>query len=225
MGNFGEDLRMERLSRGVALEQITAVTKISQHHLVALEQERFRLLPGGILSKGIVRGYAGALGLDQHDWTERFLKAYNASGKSWTTTAAGRPLHRTWAKPACCAATRLEQRMRWVGAVVLLLIVVVAAFFTVRYFGIRAGWWATILPVHQAASARRHRLLGSPPVLPAALLPRITSPVEPACAVQRPHAAASRCPHRPIRCYSLPPAPARITINGCTLGADLAVQT
>jgi cytoskeletal protein RodZ len=76
MGNFGEDLRMERLSRGIALEEITAVTKISQHHLVALEQEKFRLLPGGILSKGIVRGYTGALGLDQHDWTERFLKAY-----------------------------------------------------------------------------------------------------------------------------------------------------
>ena len=29
MGNFGEDLRMERLSRGIALEDITAVTKIS----------------------------------------------------------------------------------------------------------------------------------------------------------------------------------------------------
>jgi cytoskeletal protein RodZ len=50
MGNFGEDLRTERLSRGIALEQITAVTKISQRHLVALEQGRFRLLPGGILS-------------------------------------------------------------------------------------------------------------------------------------------------------------------------------
>ena len=82
MGNFGEDLRMERLSRGIALEDIIAVTKISRHHLVALEQESFRLLPGGILSKGIVRGYAGAVGLDQHDWTERFLKACNAAGQA-----------------------------------------------------------------------------------------------------------------------------------------------
>lgn len=152
MGNFGEDLRMERLSRGVALEQITAVTKISQHHLVALEQERFRLLPGGILSKGIVRGYTGALGLDQHDWTERFLKAYNASGqvmdddRSWTAFASN------VGKARMLRRDRLEQRMRWVGAVVLLLIVVVAAFFTVRYLGTREGWWATILPVHQAAA-------------------------------------------------------------------------
>ena len=40
MGSFGEDLRMERMSRGIALEDITAVTKISQRHLLALEQDR-----------------------------------------------------------------------------------------------------------------------------------------------------------------------------------------
>jgi cytoskeletal protein RodZ len=69
MGKFGEDLRMERLSRGIALEDITAVTKISQRYLIALEQESFRLLPGGILSKGIVRSYVGALGLHPKYWT------------------------------------------------------------------------------------------------------------------------------------------------------------
>ena len=152
MGNFGEDLRMERLTRGVALEDITAVTKISQHHLVALEQERFRLLPGGILSKGIVRGYTGALGLDQHDWTERFLKAYSASGqlmdddRSWTAFASNVGKARMLRRDA------MEQRLRWAGAVVLLLIVAAAAFLTVRYMGIREGWWTTLLPVHQAAA-------------------------------------------------------------------------
>ena len=71
MGNFGEDLRTARLARGMALEDITAVTKISQRYLVALEQESFGLLPGGNLNKGIVRSYVGALGLDPQDWTER----------------------------------------------------------------------------------------------------------------------------------------------------------
>jgi cytoskeletal protein RodZ len=152
MGNFGEDLRMERLSRGVALEEITAITKISQHHLVALEQERFRLLPGGILSKGIVRGYTGALGLDQHDWTERFLKAYNASGqvidddRSWTAFASNVGKARMLRRDA------MELRLRWAGAIALLLVVAAAAFLTVRYLGIRAGWWSTLLPMHQAAA-------------------------------------------------------------------------
>ena len=141
MGNFGEDLRMERLSRGVALEEITAVTKISQHHLVALEQERFRLLPGGILSKGIVRGYTGALGLDQHDWTERFLQAYNASGlvidddSGWTAFASNVGKARMLRRDA------MDLRLRWAGAIVLLIIVAAAAFLAVRYLGIRAGWW------------------------------------------------------------------------------------
>jgi cytoskeletal protein RodZ len=147
MGSFGEDLRMERLSRGIALEDITAVTKISQHHLVALEQDHFRLLPGGILSKGIVRGYAGAVGLDQHDWTERFLKAYIASGqmidddRSWMAFASNvgkaRILHHD----------AVEVRLRWIGAILLLLVVCAAAFFTVRYLGVRAGWWHTMLPM------------------------------------------------------------------------------
>jgi cytoskeletal protein RodZ len=159
MGNFGEDLRMERLSRGVALEEITAVTKISQHHLVALEQERFRLLPGGILSKGIVRGYTGALGLDQHDWTERFLKAYRASGlvidddRSWTTFAANVGKARMMRRDA------MELRLRWAGAILLLLIVAAATFLSVRYLGIRVGWWSSLLPVRQ--SAVLHQVLSS----------------------------------------------------------------
>ena len=146
MGNFGEDLRMERLSRGMALEDITAVTKISQRHLLALEQERFRLLPGGILSKGIVRGYAGALGLDQQDWTQRFLTACDAAGdtvdedRSWTAFASNVGKARILRREA------VEMRMRWVGAVLLMMVVGAAAYVTFRYYGVRAGWWSNLLP-------------------------------------------------------------------------------
>ena len=153
MGNFGEDLRTERLSRGIALEEITAVTKISQRHLVALEQERFRLLPGGILSKGIVRGYTGALGLDQHLWTERFLKAYSASGniidddRGWTAFASNVGKARIMRHDA------VEVRMRWIGAVLLLRVVAGAGYLTVRYYGLRVGWWQTLIPMHQVRLA------------------------------------------------------------------------
>lgn len=166
MGNFGEDLRMERLSRGIALEQITAVTKISQHHLVALEQETFRQLPGGILNKGIVRGYTGALGLDPQDWTDRFLKAYTASGqmidddRNWTAFASN------VGKARILRHNANEARLRWAGAIVLLLMVSVATYMSVRYFGLRVGWWHTLLPLHQtpaaahAAFSSAHALIG-----------------------------------------------------------------
>jgi cytoskeletal protein RodZ len=149
MGSFGEELRMERVARGIALEHITAVTKISQHHLVALEQNRFRQLPGGIICKGIIRGYADAIGLDQQNWTDRFLKAYVDSGlaiedHNWTAFASNVGKSRLQHREA------IEIRLRWLGAVVLLLAVALAAYLMVRYYGARAGWWTTLLPANPA---------------------------------------------------------------------------
>jgi cytoskeleton protein RodZ len=158
MSSFGEDLRAERVSRGIALEDITEVTKISQRHLVALEQNRFRVLPGGILIKGIVRGYVGAVGLDVNDWTDRFVKAYAASGEAseeqqgWTAFAENVGRVRMERRQAA------ENRLRWAGAIVLMAVAVVTAFFTVRYFGVRAGWWDSMLPLH-TVSAKAHAFI------------------------------------------------------------------
>jgi cytoskeleton protein RodZ len=152
MGNFGENLRMERISRGIALADITSVTKISQHHLVALEEERFSLLPGGILSKGIVRGYTGALGLDQQDWTERFLKACTASGSVIDDDQGWAEFASNVGKSRMLRHDAVELRIRWAGAAVLLLLVAAAAFLTIRYVGIREGRWSTLLPAHQSAA-------------------------------------------------------------------------
>lgn len=159
MGTFGQDLRAERLSRGIALEDISAITKISQRHLVALEQDRFNLLPGGILGKGIVRGYVTAVGLDEHHWTERFVQA-NATVKGEATED-----DQNWAAFATnVGRVRMErreaaaQRLRWAGAVVLALVAAVAAFVTVRYYGLRAGWWDSLLPLHSVA-AKSHGMI------------------------------------------------------------------
>jgi cytoskeleton protein RodZ len=158
MGSFGEDLRAERVSRGIALEDITEVTKISQRHLLALEQDKFRLLPGGILSKGIVRGYVGAVGLDVKDWTDRFVQVTAATGatvegdRGWEEFATNVGRVRMERREAA------EMRLRWAGAIVLMIAAVVAGFFTVRYFGVRAGWWSTLLPV-QNVSAKTHAMI------------------------------------------------------------------
>ena len=157
MGSFSEDLRAARVPRGIALEKITEVTKISQRHLVALEQGKFRQLPGGILAKGIVRGYAGAIGLDERDWTNRFVQACSDSGEheviqdcSWTTFAANVGRDRIERREA------REARLRWIGAIALLLVVVAAAFLTVRYYGQRAAWWSGIMPGQHSESGVVH---------------------------------------------------------------------
>ena len=148
MGSFGEDLRAERVARGVALEDITGVTKISQRHLMALEEGNFRSLPGGILTRGIVRGYTSTIGLDPSEWIARFLKESGPAGKegldgeSWAEFAANVGRTRIMKREAD------DLRLRWIVATVGLSVVSLAAFVTVRYWGVRAGWLSTLLPLH-----------------------------------------------------------------------------
>src|ERR1700677_3269432 len=80
MGKFGETLRQEREFRGITLDTITQVTKISNRHLMALEQEHFDVLPGGVFNKSMVREYARVVGLDQEEWVGRYLSAHGSNG-------------------------------------------------------------------------------------------------------------------------------------------------
>ena len=133
MGQFGQDLRRERELRGVVLESITGVTKISGRHLVALEEENFSALPGGVLNKGIVRGYARACGMDEDAWVQRYLQAYQESGqvkdddKAWIDFAenVGNARKGEEAQPGT--------RMRWTGVMVMLLVLALFAWYVARF--------------------------------------------------------------------------------------------
>jgi cytoskeletal protein RodZ len=58
--------------RQITLEMISDGTKVPARHLRALEQDKFEQLPGGVFTKGIVRSYCRAVGLDEQVWLERF---------------------------------------------------------------------------------------------------------------------------------------------------------
>ena len=134
MSDFGEALRREREARGVALEAITKVTKISYRHLVALETEQFDTLPGGVFNKGIVRGYARVVGLDEEEWLERYLAASKSSGAAieeesgWAQFAENASRRRESA-----AARRPEMRLRWAGLYVLILLLAGLSWFARGY--------------------------------------------------------------------------------------------
>lgn len=64
-GNFGEALRREREMRGVSLEEVSNATRISTRFLLALENEQWHELPGGVFNRGFVRSVSRYLGLDE----------------------------------------------------------------------------------------------------------------------------------------------------------------
>lgn len=120
MEHFGEALRCERQRRSVSLEDIAQTTKVTVRSLQALESDAFDQLPGGILSKGIVRSYVRFLGLDEGEWVERFLDASgqrnpaSADDKDWAAFALSVSTHR--------GGRVTDTKLRWAGVVALLLL-------------------------------------------------------------------------------------------------------
>jgi cytoskeletal protein RodZ len=133
MGQFGEELRKEREERGIAIEAITDVTKISGRHLLALEQEHFDALPGGVFNKGIMRGYARVVGLDEDAWVGRFMSAYQQSGQLKDDDVSWIEFAENVGKSRDDDGPRPDVRLRWAGVAVLLVLLSALGWFVWHY--------------------------------------------------------------------------------------------
>lgn len=88
MGSFGSDLRLKRQERGVSLDDISAATRVAVRYYQALEEDDFQALPGGVFNRGIVRGYARVLDLDEQETVSHFMEACRQKGISDTGNSA-----------------------------------------------------------------------------------------------------------------------------------------
>jgi transcriptional regulator with XRE-family HTH domain len=73
-GAFGETLKRAREERGVPLDAVASATRISRHHLDALERGDIESLPSGPFGRSYLRSYAEFLGIDP----EPMLHAYRS---------------------------------------------------------------------------------------------------------------------------------------------------
>jgi cytoskeleton protein RodZ len=80
---FGDELRRERVSRDISLDEISAATKISGRILKALEESDFDRLPAPAFTRGFIRSYAQHIGIDPEDKVCAYLAelARRAEGK------------------------------------------------------------------------------------------------------------------------------------------------
>jgi len=77
--SLGARLKKEREQRKITLDEISLSTKIASRFLVAIEEEQFDQLPGGILNKGFVRSYARYLGIDENQAVADYVAATTAA--------------------------------------------------------------------------------------------------------------------------------------------------
>jgi cytoskeleton protein RodZ len=88
METLGEVFQRAREKQGLSLDQVASRTRIPPQHLQALEEEAYASLPAKVFTKGFVRSYARALGLDEDEAHQRFLVS---SGNYYEQTQQEQP--------------------------------------------------------------------------------------------------------------------------------------
>lgn len=73
--DIGATLRNARERRGLSVEELAAITRITVPVLRALERNDFDKVPGGIFARGFIRSYAREVGLDPEEMVAGFLEA------------------------------------------------------------------------------------------------------------------------------------------------------
>jgi hypothetical protein len=73
---FGPRLRSERERRGISLDTIASVTRVSADLWDGLERNDFSRWPTGIFARAFVRDYAKAVGLDADEVVDEFCRLF-----------------------------------------------------------------------------------------------------------------------------------------------------
>lgn len=140
MASFGSGLRQKREAQGVLLEDISAATRVSVRYLESLEADDFKALPGGVFNRGIVRGYARFLQIDEQETVSHFMDACRSAGITDGT-------EQDWGEFAQNVSRQRSSstnRRRWIGVGIMLAIV----------FAIGALIYATLL--HRGVVSKPH---------------------------------------------------------------------
>jgi cytoskeleton protein RodZ len=124
MTSPGQELKKDREARGISLKTVSDATRITQRNLEAVESDRLDLLPGGFFIKGILKAYAGAVGLDEDAVLERYRRA--------GVLAARAPESARKQAPDGGRSKKRTLSMAGAAAVIIIVIFSFAAYFLTR---------------------------------------------------------------------------------------------
>lgn len=86
---FGPRLRRERERRGISLDTIATVTKVSAELWEGLERNDFARWPSGIFARAFVRDYARAIGLDSDAVVNEFCRHFRVGDRRGSRIVQG----------------------------------------------------------------------------------------------------------------------------------------
>lgn len=89
--SLGEKLRQAREDKGLTLSEVSEHTRISTLYLQSIENDDYKILPGGIFNKGFVKSYAKFVGINEQEALSDYA---NLVGQSETKRQEETPRYR-----------------------------------------------------------------------------------------------------------------------------------
>jgi cytoskeleton protein RodZ len=179
VASFGVRLKELREQRGITLEEISSTTKIGTRMLVALEQDHFDQLPGGVFNKGFIRAYARCVGMDEEQAIADYLVASGNVPSEKEKEKRSDGVAESFELQA--EADRGESTLPW-GTFAILLLVVALGFAIWGFYSREARKNARKIPITTPPSANLS--------LPASPSPAAATPVAAVSSTLSPSAAA-----------------------------------
>lgn len=74
---LGEKLRQAREERNISISEVAEHTRISSIYLQAIENDEFKVLPGGIFNKGFIKSFAKYVGVDENEAMQDYAAQFS----------------------------------------------------------------------------------------------------------------------------------------------------
>lgn len=79
--SVGATLKKQRLKNDWSIEDVASTLNLSNHTIIAIEEDNYQLLPGTTFTKGYIRSYANLLGLDAKELTKNIKNTHETFGE------------------------------------------------------------------------------------------------------------------------------------------------
>jgi cytoskeletal protein RodZ len=180
MSELGRLLAEARSAKELTLADVETATRIRQKYLQALENGEYARLPRGATARGLLRVYAGYLGLDVTDMLRRYVQESGDTSEEVAMAEPGKPRLVDY-RPIEVALVDSQPRTgwwRWAIAIVVVLALAAAAWWflggdldinPLAAFGPAPVVWPT-----PSATATRWVVTATPPPAPTATAPQPT---------------------------------------------------
>ncbi|MBL8187941.1 MAG: helix-turn-helix domain-containing protein [Acidobacteria bacterium] len=80
MASLGQQLKKAREERGVTIHDIAAATHLGARFLQAIENDDYKILPGGVFNRAFVRKFARHVGMDEEQAVRLYEEQLRESG-------------------------------------------------------------------------------------------------------------------------------------------------